>query len=224
MIIAHQPTGNSSLAFSSRDDNEHINGLCSGGRSYGRYPITQHVIQAVNHQLCGGVDNSDGNNDYEINSSTDLTRWARQGILLKNVNQTRGNANQTHDTIGWRELSSLILYVLGKYVQHKRGDDGGSNKLLLLIWGNKIKTFVEQPLQVGGGKFLSLLDDKLQQMYEKKWSHSTNMFDFEHHLELYSVHPFTAMQNRQTTFVNNSHFSIARGFLKKEYNVRDFEW
>ena len=58
--------------------------------------------------------------------STDLTRWAKQGVLLLNASLTveAGNAG-SHRDIGWQQLTDQILLVLSTKREH----------LVFLLWG-----------------------------------------------------------------------------------------
>jgi uracil-DNA glycosylase len=58
--------------------------------------------------------------------STDLSRWAQQGVLLLNASLTveAGNAG-SHSKLGWMELTDGIIAALSKHREH----------LIFMLWG-----------------------------------------------------------------------------------------
>lgn len=68
----------------------------------------------------------DGDSAPEASPSTDLTRWARQGVLLLNTVLTveEGKAH-SHAHIGWQEVTGAIIEALGRRAA----------PLAFLLWG-----------------------------------------------------------------------------------------
>jgi uracil-DNA glycosylase len=67
--------------------------------------------------------------DLGISSSAnpDLTKWARQGVLLLNRTlTTKAGMAEAHSKLGWDEFTSAALSELSK-----------RNKLVLVLWGSK---------------------------------------------------------------------------------------
>lgn len=67
--------------------------------------------------------------------SGDLTRWAKQGVLLLNTVLTvrKGQAN-SHKDKGWEKLTSKIIEILGKKKE----------PIVFMLWGSYAQSF--QPL------------------------------------------------------------------------------
>ena len=76
-------------------------------------------------------------NDLGIkcDSSGDLTRWAKQGVLLLNTTLTvrRGQAN-SHRGKGWEEITGKIIELLSKR----------EKPLVFLLWGANAQSFADK--------------------------------------------------------------------------------
>jgi len=76
-------------------------------------------------------------------SSQDLERWAMQGVFLLNTVLTvEDKKAQSHQNMGWQELTYAVLEALG---QRKK-------PLAVLLWGNSAKQF--KPLFMNNGHFI----------------------------------------------------------------------
>jgi uracil-DNA glycosylase len=68
-----------------------------------------------------------GDSDPE-HASTDLTRWAKQGVLLLNTILTvEAGAPGSHAHLGWPRLTDAIIHTLSQQRDH----------LVFMLWGNK---------------------------------------------------------------------------------------
>ena len=66
-----------------------------------------------------------------MSGSTDLTPWARQGVLLLNsVLTVRAGAAASHSGLGWQELTDAVIRIISET------QDG----VVFLLWGNYAKT------------------------------------------------------------------------------------
>lgn len=68
---------------------------------------------------------------YEIPNNGDLTKWAKQGVLLLNTILTvrEGNPN-SHQNIGWEIFTDYIISILNHT----------SRPICFILWGNNAKT------------------------------------------------------------------------------------
>ena len=66
-----------------------------------------------------------------MSGSTDLTPWARQGVLLLNsVLTVRAGAAASHSGLGWQEFTDAVIHIISET------QDG----VVFLLWGNYAKT------------------------------------------------------------------------------------
>lgn len=66
-----------------------------------------------------------------MSGSTDLTPWARQGVLLLNsVLTVRAGAAASHSGVGWQEFTDAVIRIISET------QDG----VVFLLWGNYAKT------------------------------------------------------------------------------------
>lgn len=66
-----------------------------------------------------------------MSGSTDLTPWARQGVLLLNsVLTVRAGAAASHSGLGWQEFTDAVIRIISET------QDG----VVFLLWGNYAKT------------------------------------------------------------------------------------
>ena len=66
-----------------------------------------------------------------MSGSTDLTPWARQGVLLLNsVLTVRAGAAASHSGLGWQEFTDSVIRIISET------QDG----VVFLLWGNYAKT------------------------------------------------------------------------------------
>lgn len=68
----------------------------------------------------------------KCNQSGDLTRWAKQGVLLLNTTLTvrQGQAN-SHRSLGWETLTTEIIKLLNKR----------EKPIIFVLWGGNAKAF-----------------------------------------------------------------------------------
>lgn len=66
-----------------------------------------------------------------MSGSTDLTPWARQGVLLLNsVLTVRAGAAASHSGLGWQEFTDAVIRIISET----------QNGVVFLLWGNYAKT------------------------------------------------------------------------------------
>jgi uracil-DNA glycosylase len=66
--------------------------------------------------------------------TTELTAWAKQGVLLLNsILTTRKNQSGSHADIGWQEFTDSVISILNERKE----------KLIFLLWGNYARTKTE---------------------------------------------------------------------------------
>jgi uracil-DNA glycosylase len=99
-------------------------------------PSLRNVFKEIRRDVYAGEDT--------IEFSSDLTRWAKQGILLLNtvLTVTRGAA-KSHRKLGWQSFTSAVLRGLNS---HRSG-------LVFLLWGNDAR---RQKKLLAGEKHLIL--------------------------------------------------------------------
>lgn len=70
---------------------------------------------------------------YKCNECGDLTRWAKQGVLLLNSVLTvrKGLAN-SHKNIGWQQFTSCVVSELNKR----------ETPVIFVLWGNNAKSLM----------------------------------------------------------------------------------
>ncbi len=72
---------------------------------------------------------------YSPNSSGDLSRWAKQGVLLLNTTLTvRKHAAMSHQGKGWEQFTSKIIELLAKREQ----------PMVFMLWGSHAGQFASQ--------------------------------------------------------------------------------
>lgn len=65
------------------------------------------------------------------NASGDLSRWARQGVLLLNATLTvRASQAGSHQGRGWEEFTDAVIKILSEEREH----------LVFILWGNYART------------------------------------------------------------------------------------
>ena len=65
-----------------------------------------------------------------IPTSGDLTRWAKQGVLLLNATLTvRAHAANSHQALGWQNFTDAAIKALNKNHEH----------IVFMLWGNNAK-------------------------------------------------------------------------------------
>ena len=65
-----------------------------------------------------------------IPTSGDLTRWARQGVLLLNATLTvRAHEANSHQALGWQNFTDAAIKALNKNREH----------IVFMLWGNNAK-------------------------------------------------------------------------------------
>ena len=77
---------------------------------------------------------SDGSDEFFLSaddsphpSSTDLTRWAKQGVLLLNATlSVSASKPKSHSELGWQKLTDQIIEQLSRKREH----------LVFILWGN----------------------------------------------------------------------------------------
>jgi uracil-DNA glycosylase len=80
-------------------------------------PSLKNIFKEIDHSLHDGVSRT---------VSTDLTRWAEQGVLLLNASLTviSGRSN-SHATLGWQKVTDDIIETLSSQKEH----------LVFMLWG-----------------------------------------------------------------------------------------
>ncbi len=81
-------------------------------------PSLRNIFKEVQRDVYGGAPRA---------FSNDLTRWARQGVLLLNVSLTvEARKAASHKDLGWRALTDQIIAQLSL----------GRERLVFLLWGS----------------------------------------------------------------------------------------
>ncbi|MDR3088597.1 MAG: uracil-DNA glycosylase [Desulfobulbaceae bacterium] len=80
-------------------------------------PSLRNILQEINASIYGG---------RPTRRETDLSDWARQGVLLLNASLTvvAGKAN-SHADLGWRELTDDIIRAISQ----------GKERVVFMLWG-----------------------------------------------------------------------------------------
>ena len=80
-------------------------------------PSLKNIFKEIDDSLHGGIPSS---------RSTDLTRWAQQGVLLLNASLTviAGRSN-SHAHLGWQQVTDAVIETLSKKKEH----------LVFMLWG-----------------------------------------------------------------------------------------
>lgn len=95
-------------------------------------PSLRNILKEVERDVYGGAP--------PPSISSDLTRWARQGVLLLNtVFSVAAGRAHSHASVGWQTLTSAVLEALA----------AGGRPLAVLLWGSPARTFA--PLFASGG-------------------------------------------------------------------------
>ena len=80
-------------------------------------PSLKNIFQEIDNSLHGGV-------RREV--STDLTRWAKQGVLLLNASLTViAKQSNSHAHLGWHALTDNIIETISEYKEH----------VVFMLWG-----------------------------------------------------------------------------------------
>lgn len=104
--------------------NEHLgrgpeaHGICfSVSKGIPIPPSLRNILQEVNNSLYGGE---------KVSVNSDLTRWARQGVLLLNASLTVvAKRPNSHATLGWHQLTDDIIETISKK----------KNNVVFMLWG-----------------------------------------------------------------------------------------
>lgn len=95
-------------------------------------PSLRNILKEVVRDVYG--------NASPPSSSSDLTRWARQGVLLLNtVFSVAAGRAHSHASLGWQALTRAVLEALA----------AGGRPLAVLLWGSPAGAFA--PLFANGG-------------------------------------------------------------------------
>ena len=80
-------------------------------------PSLKNIFQEIDNSLHGGV-------RREV--STDLTRWAKQGVLLLNASLTViAKQSNSHAHLGWHALTDNIIETISEHKEH----------VVFMLWG-----------------------------------------------------------------------------------------
>lgn len=80
-------------------------------------PSLRNILQEVNSSLYNG---------RQVSIDSDLTRWARQGVLLLNASLTVvARRPNSHARLGWHELTDDIIATLSRKKEH----------VVFMLWG-----------------------------------------------------------------------------------------
>lgn len=81
-------------------------------------PSLKNIFQEIDNSLHGGV---------RRKVSTDLTRWAKQGVLLLNASLTViARQSNSHANLGWHELTDNIIETISTRREH----------VVFMLWGS----------------------------------------------------------------------------------------
>lgn len=80
-------------------------------------PSLKNIFQEIDKSLYGGV---------ARNASTDLTRWAKQGVLLLNASLTViARQSNSHAKLGWHTVTDNIIETISEKREH----------VVFMLWG-----------------------------------------------------------------------------------------
>ncbi len=80
-------------------------------------PSLKNIFQEIDNSLHGGLRRS---------VSTDLTRWAKQGVLLLNASLTvMARQSNSHANLGWHEVTDNIIETISAKREH----------VVFMLWG-----------------------------------------------------------------------------------------
>ena len=80
-------------------------------------PSLKNIFQEIDNSLHGGV-------RREV--STDLTRWAKQGVLLLNASLTViAKQSNSHAHLGWHAVTDNIIETISEHKEH----------VVFMLWG-----------------------------------------------------------------------------------------
>lgn len=96
------------------------NGLCFAvGQGVATPPSLQNIFKELEADL-----------GHPVSRDTDLSRWARQGVLLLNATLTvRAGVAGSHQGRGWEQFTDAAVRTLNKEREH----------VVFLLWGNYAK-------------------------------------------------------------------------------------
>ena len=81
-------------------------------------PSLKNIFQEIDNSLHGGI---------RRKVSTDLTRWAKQGVLLLNASLTViARQSNSHAHLGWHELTDNIIETISRRREH----------VVFMLWGS----------------------------------------------------------------------------------------
>lgn len=80
-------------------------------------PSLRNILQEVNNSVYKG---------RQVSVNTDLTRWARQGVLLLNASLTViAKRPNSHASLGWHQLTDSIIETVSRKKEH----------VVFMLWG-----------------------------------------------------------------------------------------
>jgi len=99
------------------------NGLCFAvGDDVAVPPSLQNIFKEIADDLGGGLTSTIQNGD--------LSRWAKQGVLLLNATLTvRAHSAGSHQGEGWEQFTDTVIKVLSDEREH----------IVFMLWGNYAK-------------------------------------------------------------------------------------
>ena len=107
---------------------DHPHGLAFSSKALSRPKSLQNIFMEIHSELYRTEDFN------TIFPSSDLTRWAEQGILLLNrVLTVEANAPDSHKGWGWEKLTDQII----QHIAEKH-----PNNIVFMFWGNNAKECV----------------------------------------------------------------------------------
>lgn len=81
-------------------------------------PSLKNIFQEIDNSLHGGV---------RRDVSTDLTRWAKQGVLLLNASLTViAKQSNSHAHLGWHAITDSIIETISEHKDH----------VVFMLWGS----------------------------------------------------------------------------------------
>jgi uracil-DNA glycosylase len=81
-------------------------------------PSLRNILKEVNQSMYDGA---------QVSTSSDLTRWAEQGVLLLNASLTvMAKKPNSHANLGWHQLTDDIIKTISGHRQH----------VVFMLWGS----------------------------------------------------------------------------------------
>ncbi|WVQ70555.1 uracil-DNA glycosylase [Cryptococcus sp. DSM 104548] len=91
-------------------------------------PSLRNIYKEMTNEIPGWVSPTHG--------SSDLTEWAKHGVLLLNTSLTvRAHTAGSHSKAGWDQFTAAVLKVVTDRLAPSSGEGSGANGVVFMAWG-----------------------------------------------------------------------------------------